>query len=81
MTMRKLLFLFALAATPAVAQGVEIGPNGVEVYPFSERHASPYPHYYRHGVNCRELRWRCVHKEELGEEGMGNCRRYRDYCE
>jgi hypothetical protein len=26
------------------------------------------------------LRAACMHKEELGEQGMGNCRRYRAIC-
>jgi hypothetical protein len=26
------------------------------------------------------LRWACLHKDELGEQGMGNCRRYRETC-
>jgi hypothetical protein len=26
------------------------------------------------------LRQACLHKEELGEQGMGNCRRYRELC-
>jgi hypothetical protein len=34
----------------------------------------------RRGVNCRELRYACVNKERLGEQGEGNCRRYRELC-
>jgi hypothetical protein len=30
---------------------------------------------------CRELRGVCVHKEEPGEQGMGNCRRFRELCD
>jgi len=30
---------------------------------------------------CRELRAVCTHKEELGEQGMGNCRRFRELCD
>ncbi len=29
---------------------------------------------------CQRLRWRCDHKYELGQEGMGNCERYRQEC-
>ncbi len=29
---------------------------------------------------CERLRWRCEHKYELGQEGEGNCRRYREEC-
>jgi hypothetical protein len=45
------------------------------------------PGYHRHyynrsdeGGRCQELRQACVHKGQLGEEGMGNCRRYRTMC-
>jgi hypothetical protein len=27
---------------------------------------------------CEELRSACQHKDELGDQGEGNCRRYRD---
>jgi hypothetical protein len=30
---------------------------------------------------CRELRPACTHKEKLGEQGMGNCRRFRELCD
>jgi hypothetical protein len=29
---------------------------------------------------CERLRYRCQYKYELGEEGEGNCRRYREEC-
>jgi hypothetical protein len=29
---------------------------------------------------CKELRAVCTHKE-LGEQGMGNCRRFRELCD
>ena len=29
---------------------------------------------------CERLRWRCEHKNELGQEGEGNCRRYHEEC-
>jgi hypothetical protein len=35
---------------------------------------------YAYRGECRELRQACLHREELGEEGMGNCRRYRELC-
>ena len=71
--------LFALP-TSAFSQGVEIGPGGVQITPGYPG----YPHYgYYHGqygARCRDLRWACIHKEELGEQGLGNCRRYREMC-
>ena len=51
----------------ASAQQIEIGPGGVRVEP-------------PHSGGCRELREACIHKEELGEQGEGNCRRYRETC-
>jgi hypothetical protein len=30
--------------------------------------------------DCRGLRWACEHKEELGAQGAGICRRYREQC-
>jgi hypothetical protein len=30
---------------------------------------------------CGELRATCAHKEELAEQGMGNCRRFRELCD
>jgi hypothetical protein len=29
---------------------------------------------------CRQLRYGCAYKHRLGEEGEGNCRRYREQC-
>jgi hypothetical protein len=65
--------VFAIPTTPAVSQvDVEIGRHGVRAGPG-----------YHHGwgpSRCRQLRAACMHKEELGEQGMGNCRRYRAMC-
>jgi hypothetical protein len=66
--------LFA-SPLPALSQEVEIGPGGVRVEPF--------PHYQGRSVwrgRCDELRRACLHKEELGEQGRGNCQRYRHFC-
>ncbi len=30
--------------------------------------------------SCRQLRWACENKGELGLEGAGTCRRYRELC-
>nr|WP_132256117.1 hypothetical protein [Methylobacterium segetis] len=72
--------LAALIAIPgtSVAQGISIGPEGVRVDDgrrgYEERRRGPSREV------CRELRRACMHKEELGEEGAGNCRRYRRTC-
>jgi hypothetical protein len=56
-----------MAWVPVQAQTFEFGPGGFRVVPHS-------------GGDCRELRAACMHKEELGEAGQGNCRRYRELC-
>jgi hypothetical protein len=65
--------LFALPTSSAFSQvDVEIGRGGVRV--------GPRYHHGRGPSRCRELRAACMHKRELGEQGMGNCRRYRELC-
>ena len=66
--------LFVLP-TSAFSQGIELGPGGIRVHPgyHEERYAS--------GSECRELRQACLHREELGEQGRGNCQRYRRLCQ
>ena len=32
-------------------------------------------------VNCQELAAACQKKEQLGEQGEGNCRKFRQYCQ
>ena len=77
--MRKyaLAIVFAAAAlfppVPASSQGIEIGPGGVHIDRGRDLGG-------RQG-DCEELRKACLHKDELGEEGEGNCRRYRETCE
>lgn len=78
-----LAFIAALAfpAMPALAQHFEIGPGGVHVGPGHEEHHGWDHEHHWGGGECRRLLWRCEHKEALGEEGMGNCQRYRHECE
>ena len=66
--------LFAFPAS-AFSQGIEFGPGGVRIEepPYNQGRSIS-------GGQCRELRRACLHKEELGEEGQGNCRRYRQIC-
>jgi hypothetical protein len=63
-----LLMAPLMAPLPAIGQSVEIGPGGVQIRPHGG------------GRECRELRAACMHKEELGEQGQGNCQRYREVC-
>jgi hypothetical protein len=32
------------------------------------------------GDDCEELKLACEHKDQLGEQGEGNCRKYRETC-
>jgi hypothetical protein len=68
--------LFAIP-TAAFSEGIYIGPGGVRI-------GASYGHhrYYNRyeGGRCAELRQACLHKQELGEQGMGNCERYRANC-
>ena len=70
----------ALVAIPTAALSVEvgIGPGGVRVGPGYGYHHRYYNRY--EGGRCGELRQACLHKEQLGEVGMGNCQRYRAMC-
>ena len=69
--------LFAFPAS-AFSQDIELGPGGVRIEP--GYHHGYYYGRSAYGGKCRELRRACLHKEELGEEGQGNCRRYRETC-
>jgi hypothetical protein len=57
---------------PAFSQGIEIGPGGV--------HIDRGRDWEDRQGECEELRRACLHKDELGEEGEGNCRRFRETC-
>jgi hypothetical protein len=66
-----------------VAAGALIGSaiaNGPPPPPPPAYYGPPPPDEYAFRAECRELRQACIHREELGEEGMGNCRRYREFC-
>ena len=74
------MYALAIAAAAALfypvsssSQGVEIGPGGVRIGNDHRREGASQ-------AECEELRLACLHKEELGEEGEGNCRRYRETC-
>src|SRR4051812_21179945 len=71
--MRNVFFALALAGTmilpgTAFSQQIELGPDGVRVG--SGR-----------GGQCEQLRRACENKGRLGEQGEGNCRRYRETCQ
>jgi hypothetical protein len=66
----------ALLAFPVVAfsQTVEVGPRGVDVEGMHQGRSAALP-------ECREMRKACLNKDELGEQGQGNCERYRRHCQ
>jgi hypothetical protein len=73
--MRSLVFVVAAAAffvlpTSAFSQSIQIGPGGVRV-----------DDGWGRGGQCEELRRACENKDRLGEQGEGNCRRYREACQ
>lgn len=81
LSMRKYFVMGLLLVTaPAMAQGLQIGPGGVEVTPRGYGQGYGYDHYGYGHVDCHELRLACLHKEDLGEQGRGNCQRYRQLC-
>jgi hypothetical protein len=72
--------LFAIptaAFSSDIGEDIQIGPGGVRIGPSYGHHR-----YYNRaeGGRCAELRQACLHKQELGEQGMGNCQRYRAMC-
>ena len=79
-----LLAAIALSTLPATgfAQGLSIGPGGIRIDDGRGYRRGYYGDDYGRGRGrlCRELRYRCFNKEELGESGAGNCRRYRQIC-
>jgi hypothetical protein len=70
--------LLTLSST-TFAQGFRIGPDGVRIDDGRDYYRERRDRRSGYEV-CRELRQACLHKEELGEEGAGNCRRYRETC-
>jgi hypothetical protein len=80
--MRRCILAIATAAlfaipTAAFSEDIQIGPGGVRIGPSYGHHR-----YYNRAEGGRyaELRQACLHKEGLGEQGMGNCQRYRAMC-
>jgi putative transposase len=66
------LFAFPMSA---FSQAIEVGPGGVEAHD---------GHHQGRSVggsgDCNELRQACLKKDDLGEQGQGNCKRYREKC-
>lgn len=65
---------------PSFAQGISIGPGGVRVDD-GRRYDRDYDRGDRRFSRmCARLRDACRNKDAYGEEGQGNCRRYRRNC-
>jgi hypothetical protein len=64
--------LFAFPAS-AFSQGIDVGPRGVEVEGLHQGRSVGRQ-------DCAEMRKACLNKRELGEQGQGNCQRYRRMC-
>src|SRR3954465_8069242 len=58
-----------------VCLGLSLGPPAIA----GVRSKQGALHRPSQGV-CAQLRRACLHKDELGEQGEGNCRRYRRTC-
>ena len=75
--MRNFAFVVATAAllliptSSVFSQSIQVGPGGVRVDDGRGRG----------GGQCDELRRACENKDRLGEQGEGNCRRYREACQ
>ncbi len=82
--MRKILIAAAalgalmIQDAPSFAQGIRIGPGGVDIDDGRGYRDERDERRYRR--MCRELRDACENKDLYGEEGQGNCRRYRRTC-
>jgi hypothetical protein len=81
--MRKLLIAGAALAciagsSPTMAQYYAPYPYQWNAPPGWWHHHHKHWHGYRD--QCADLRAACMHREELGEQGRGNCRRYREMC-
>jgi hypothetical protein len=72
--MRTLTAMLLTTLVSAASAQVEIvPPGGVDVNPYGQGRAFGQ-------ADCHELRLACLHKEDLGEQGRGNCQRYREMC-
>jgi Ni/Co efflux regulator RcnB len=90
------MYRYALAIAAAAAffspvsafsQQIEIGPGGVHIDRGGDRDRDrdrdrdvDRESYRERDGQCEQLRRACQHKEERGEQGEGNCRRYQEMC-
>jgi hypothetical protein len=76
--------LFAIS-TATFAENIYAGSGGVKKGPSygNHRYYNRYEGLYDlyESERCRKSRAACTHKEELVEQGSGNCRRFRELCD
>jgi hypothetical protein len=70
-------FILAIAAALFALPTAAVSESGHHRY--YNRYEGLYDRY--ESERCRELRPACTHKEKLGDQGMGNCRRFRELCD
>jgi hypothetical protein len=81
--MLKLMMAAMIAITmalPGVSMAQPYSYPGYAPYPYSHSREYRHHHQARPDVDCHSLREACLHKRELGEQGEGNCARYRELC-
>ena len=76
--MRALVAAVILAVGSGLV-GVEAAPVGVDIRASVSEGVVEQVQYWG-GGRCERLRRACIYKEERGEVGEGNCRRYRQEC-
>jgi hypothetical protein len=76
---RTVLLLAGIGLMGASAAGLA-APHGNAVRDTAGLETLVQPAQYWRGDRCERLRRACQNKEERGEVGEGNCRRYREEC-
>jgi hypothetical protein len=86
--MRTYMLAIAIAApfaipTAAFSGSIYVGLGGARIGPSHQRHYNQYEGLYNRyeSERCRGSRAACMHREELADKGMGNCRRFRELCD
>ncbi|HXY59907.1 MAG TPA: hypothetical protein VEH76_15175 [Methylocystis sp.] len=77
--MRALLFCVATASLALPTLALAQAPPQPPPQDQPPARSAPKERYYG-SVRCQELREACLHKFELGEQGEGNCKWFRDNC-
>jgi hypothetical protein len=78
--MRSYILAICGAACLALPAAAASGDAGTDAPLLLVQHREYYQGRWGYGPDCRELRRACMYKRELGEEGRGNCQRYRELC-